>query len=256
MFFSDLDRTLIYSKRFAKSMEHELVLVEQKEGRDISYMTPDAFDTLRQLRMNAIFVPVTARKWDEICRVNFVVNDLPEWIVCEAGRTIYHFGEREREWDEHILHLMRAYESNHQEAIQRFFRDMQALGFPAWHINEQMVMTKVEGLEKDKWDELFSQVSWYQERGINLLIQERKVYLIPELITKGSAVRYLIEKLQPLVTVSAGDAEMDADMFVETTHHIAPKHHTISDRNINISEQAGLNAAEDILAFAKSKLLP
>jgi len=73
MFFTDLDRTIIFSHRFVTNKEDPfLVPVEVKEGREISYMRLSSYMLLKILRCDSLFVPVTARKYDEIMRISFV----------------------------------------------------------------------------------------------------------------------------------------------------------------------------------------
>ncbi|MFF2531503.1 hypothetical protein ACFVS2_21585 [Brevibacillus sp. NPDC058079] len=255
MFFSDLDRTLIYSKRFVEGIDTPLVLVEEKDGREISYMTPASYISLQEMRSLTTFVPVTARKWEEAMRISFIKNDPPEILVCEAGRSIFRNGRRDVFWDAHIYHLMEANQEDRKEAMERFFVEMKALGYPAWSINEYMVMTKVDGWTKDQKERVSDMYSWFYERGCLLLIQGRKVYLIPQGISKASAIRYLIQLYNPLITVSSGDAEMDASMFAVTSDGIAPLHHTISLLpKCSITQQSGIYASEEIIAYAKKKL--
>lgn len=255
MFFSDLDRTIIYSRRFADQYSGELVAVEKRDGCDISYMTPAAYKLLSEIWDRAEFVPVTARTWDEIMRIRFIKENTPAIMVCEAGRVIYRFGKRDPFWDEHIENVMRPIKSHMQNVQARFFLQMEHLGCPAWNINEYMMMAKV-----DKWTErivqsLESLRFWYQRRGYRLLTQERKIYLFPHAISKAKAVHYLIRFCRPSFSVSAGDAEMDYGMFRYTTHYIAPRHHTIPTELDSVTQKSGLEAGEEILSFVHSKLV-
>jgi hydroxymethylpyrimidine pyrophosphatase-like HAD family hydrolase len=255
MFFSDLDRTLIYSNRFTKEIDTSLVVVEEKEGREISYMTPASYNALQELRKQTTFVPVTARKWDEIMRITFIREQIPPIMVCEVGRVIYRNGKRDAFWDAFIKQVMESSNKMRKESFERFQKEMQSLGYPAWEINEYMLMTKVEGWTEGQKEHIMSMFSWFYERGSLLLIQERKVYLIPTNISKAHAVRYLIHLYNPRETVSAGDADMDVGMFSVTNHSIAPAHHTIEAKlSCPITEKSGIYAGEEILAFAKKKL--
>jgi hydroxymethylpyrimidine pyrophosphatase-like HAD family hydrolase len=255
MFFSDLDRTLIYSKRFIKDIKVPIVVVEKKEEREISYMTETSHEALQDLRNQTTFVPVTARKWDEIMRINFIREQVPSIIVCEAGRAIYRNGKRDYFWDIHIECLMNLRKTKRKEAFERFNKEMKRMGYPSWNINEYMLMTKVEGWTDEQRDFIEKMIPWFYQKGLLLLIQERKVYLIPTNITKHYAMRYLKHLYHPNETVSSGDADMDAGMFDVTTYSIAPLHHTIkSDISSPVTSQSGILAGEEIIAFAKSKL--
>lgn len=257
MFFSDLDRTLIYSKRFKLPTGDEVVPVEAKNGIVISYMTAPAFKALMELKEQDMFVPVTARKWDEIMRIGFIKAQAPEWMICEAGRSIYHRGRRYEAWDQIISDTMQnALPQVHELAYERFRTLMESIGYPAWSINEYMLMTKVEGWTEKLKKQVEQEKGWFHNHGCSLLIQERKVYLFPISITKANAVKYLINLLQLERSVSSGDADMDYEMFRETQSYIAPRHHTICEGVYSVTEQSGINAAEEIIAFARKQLCP
>lgn len=255
MFFTDLDRTIIYSKRFIKGIDEPLVVVEMKEGREISYMTKRSISLLEEIRSCTQFIPVTARKWDEIMRIDFIANDVPAVMVCEAGRSIYLNGKRDTSWDEHIHQMMDSRSQNINIAFERFKTEMNKLGYPAWEINEYMWMTKVEGWKEEVRSYVEEMTDWFSEKDCLLQIQERKVYLIPTKISKGAAVRYLLDRYQPEKSLSSGDAEMDRGMFEQTLYQVAPKHHTIScTDSVMVTTATGLYAGEEILSIAKEKL--
>lgn len=255
MFFADLDRTIIYSKRFADQYAGDLVAVETKDGRDISYMTPLAYQLLKEIQDKVDFIPVTARTWDEIMRIHFIKENIPAIMVCEAGRSIYCFGKRDLFWDAYIEEALRPVEKYMKDVQSRFFQQMEQLGCPAWNINEYMMMAKVSEWTEKIVQSLDSLRSWYQKRGYRVLVQERKIYLFPHAISKAKAVKYLIRFCKPSLSVSAGDAEMDFGMFEYTTHYIAPRHHTIQTKLDSVTQKSGLEAGEEILSFAISKLV-
>lgn len=255
MFFTDLDRTIIFSKRFVKGVNDPLVVVETKEGREISYMTKKSLSLLQEIKECTQFVPVTARKWEEIMRIGFISDDLPDVVVCEAGRSIFLKGKRDASWDEKIHQMMKDETQNLHTAFKRFQKEMSGLGYPAWAINEYMMMTKVAGWTEEAQSFVEGMTDWFLEKGYRLQIQERKVYLTPMKISKGAAVRYLMECFKPGNSLSSGDAEMDHGMFEHTVHQIAPKHHTISctDR-VSVTTATGILAGEEILSIVKEKL--
>lgn len=252
MFFTDLDRTIIFSKRFVNDKNRDsLILVEEKEGRSISFMNSTAFQLLKKIRKNRSFVPVTARKYEEIMRISFIREDVPEWMICESGRAIYHRGKRLTEWDTMLEKNLNVMQDSIKEAHSKF-NDLfkQKYKTRTWHINQEMVMGKTEGLSQEQLVELESSTDWFEKKGCLLHIQQRKVYLIPRPISKANAIAFLIQKLKPVCTISAGDADMDAGMFEKTTYAFAPRHHTIQTMpsHVGISKGNGVDAGEHILS--------
>lgn len=226
-----------------------------KDGKDISHMSLQAFEQLQELRTKTSFVPVTARKWDEIMRISFIEQDLPKWMICESGRVIYQEGERHTKWDLFQSQLLDQYRKHIKECQQWFFYLLQEkFGVKAWHINKDMVMARTDKLTDEQVALLKEYENWFRKRGCILYTQQRKAYLIPQTITKGNAIRYLIELLQPRLTVSAGDSDMDASMFKETDYAIIPKHHTVQQPIGFVTTEEGMKAGEQILWFAQQKL--
>ena len=257
MLFTDLDRTIIFSTRFVSGdQEIDLIPVEEKEGRVISYVSPSALSLLSKLQEQSSFIPVTARKYEEIMRISFIRKHLPEWMICESGRVIYHNGERLKEWDKVIEQEINTI---HQEVLnaQMLFRQIleQKHECKVWHINEEMIMAKTAGMPEEAYVELKEQEGWFLHHGCRLYLQQRKAYLIPTIISKDNAVEFLIDKLQPSITISAGDADMDAGMFEKTTFSIAPKHHTIENNDlVQVTKETGFHAGIEILTFALERL--
>lgn len=256
VFFTDLDRTIIFSNRFVdESQAKNVIPVEEKEGRVISYMNPTSNIYLEVLRRRVAFIPVTARKHDEIMRISFIKNNIPEWMVCESGRVIYHNGERWEDWDFMLEKELKKIKREIEES-QNYFRYLleDKYKVATWHINPDMVMGKTVGMTGEQIAELESYSKWFEDHHCQLHIQQRKAYLIPTPISKSNAVEYLISLLQPKKTVSAGDADMDAGMFEKTDFAIAPMHHTIVDLTVPVTKETGLRAGENILLFAMEKL--
>jgi hydroxymethylpyrimidine pyrophosphatase-like HAD family hydrolase len=255
MFTTDLDRTIIFSKRFLTTdNEMSLIPIEEKEGRIISYMTKVAYEKLNYLRKNFSFIPATARKFDEIMRINFIREDIPEWMICESGRVIYHNGSRWGEWDLYLSQKLQKEKQTILKAHDLFDDILKEYQIVPWYINESMKMAKTDKLTDEDRIALEKFTEEFSKLGCFLYLQQRKIYLMPKVISKRNAVAFLIKHLQPTVSISAGDAEMDCGMFEVTKHSIAPKHHTISTTPPVITNQHGVYAGEEIISFALENL--
>lgn len=229
--------------------------VEFKDGVEISYMTAYAYNKLIELRKTIPFVPVTARKMEEAMRITFIKNDVPEWMICENGRSIYRNGVRWEEWDRQVERHLSLLKNEIAQA-QSYFRYMlgEKLKCRVWHINQDMVMAKTENLTKVELSEILDKESWFLKHGCSLFVQERKVYLIPTMIKKERAIQYLIDLLKPTLTLSAGDSNLDQGMMNETAFCIAPRHHTMKLTTIPVTKESGIIAGEEIVLYANEKL--
>lgn len=258
MFFTDLDRTILFSNRFIENEEKaDIFVVEEKEGRSISYMKKNAYERLNHLIQQGVFIPSSARTYNEMLRISFIRENLPEWMIAESGRVIYYKGEPLKEWDEQLSKQIDIVHKYIKEA-QKMFRYLteEKCHARTWHVSKEVIMTKTVGINDEQVQELASWSSWFRKRGCILYVQERKAYLIPFLISKANAVEFLIGKLQPDTSISAGDSDMDVGMFDLTTYSIAPLHHTIQKlpSHVLVTKETGLDAGENILSFAMNKL--
>lgn len=251
VFFTDFDRTMIFSNRFADE-NIESTCVEYKEGRAMSFMTGNAIALLEEVKQSVIFIPVTTRTWELITRVNFINTDMPEWLVCSNGGRIYHNGERSQEWDA----IMQQERENHPYSIQEIKTSLQTK-LKKGSIKKMLIyensylmikFKKIKPNIKKKLDKVNKSLL---QKGYRIEISSNKAYIIPDFIRKERAVAYLIEKLKTDVTISAGDSIMDVGMLALTDYAIAPKHKTFEDDFMQITMNKGLAAGEEILHYVK-----
>lgn len=78
IYASDLDRTLIFSHRFLDEHKYnkKIVLVEDKDGKEISYMSELAYNKLQEINNNKdiTFIPTTTRSLEEYNRIRLGLN--------------------------------------------------------------------------------------------------------------------------------------------------------------------------------------
>ena len=94
---TDLDRTMIFSKRFYKDGE-DLIPIESKKGEVISYMTKEALRIVEE--QSSFIIPTTTRTLAEFKRVEPFQKC--EWAIVGNGSIILHKGSILEEWNEHI----------------------------------------------------------------------------------------------------------------------------------------------------------
>ena len=70
IFFSDLDRTLIYSKNFIKDRD-KLHCIEVLDGKEISYISKDTIKLLKKVLQDKKFIPTTTRSIELFTRLKF-----------------------------------------------------------------------------------------------------------------------------------------------------------------------------------------
>ena len=104
IYATDLDRTLIFSKRFLdeyNNNETEYSLVETFEGKEISYISNKVKNKLHELNNNSnVIVPVTSRSIDEYNRIKLPIT--PEYTILSCGGTILKNGEPIKEYEDYL----------------------------------------------------------------------------------------------------------------------------------------------------------
>lgn len=100
LFTSDLDRTLIYSKRMMEMFppNTETMVVERKADKDMSMMTNATAALLQQVHQQTLFVPVTTRALHEYQRIHFINDLCPTFAITSNGGTILEKGQPYDKW--------------------------------------------------------------------------------------------------------------------------------------------------------------
>lgn len=254
VFFSDLDRTLIFSKKFLQEGLRS-VLVEKKGETPISYMTEEAFSLLGQVREESNFIPVSTRTYETMTRIGFIHENMPEWMICDNGAHIYHKGERVQEWEEHI----QSKRADLKTTVQDLERTMRFLfadrGLKAtFNIEDLYLMVKFEEMTGEVRQSLEILNISLRKKGYRIDVNSRKAYLLPDYIRKEDAVRFLINHQGWEFTISAGDSHMDKDMLRETLYAIAPSHKSFPDDFMHVTERKGMKAGEETLHYVQHLL--
>lgn len=249
VFFSDLDRTLIFSKKFL-SGNLDSIAVEQKEGKSISYMTRKALSLLQEVRKESLFIPVSTRTWETMTRIDFIQEDLPEWMICDNGAHIYLNGVKLEKWEAYIEDKRKAQllsVAELERAIQYVFEDK---GLKAIFNRENIyLMVKFEEMTAEI-RQILEVLSYpLKKKGFRMDINSRKAYLLPDYVRKEDAVAFLIKEYDIPFTISAGDTFMDLDMLRKTTYAIAPKHKSFPHDFMKITHQKGMMAGEELLHY-------
>lgn len=257
IFASDLDRTLIYSK---KSMgeditEEDLVPVEIYNDRYISYMSKQALSLLHEITRLSTFIPVTTRTVKQYQRIFHLADSFsPKYVITSNGGNILIDNIPDLEWSELVGKVLRTSES-HQN-IKALFDEITS---PEWVLRgglcDDLFYTIMIDRDKmpapvmDRFREKLHTLGW------TLSIQGRKLYILPTQINKGDALRYLKERIGASCVVAAGDSLLDESMLLVADYSYAPSHGELfstylDSEHYKFTEGSGIRASEEILARA------
>ncbi|PLR98737.1 HAD family hydrolase [Bacillus sp. T33-2] len=258
IFASDLDQTLIYSRKSfrldAGEAQPEITLIETLDGREISFMSNKAIALLKELNNKILFVPVTTRTVEQFRRISIFQNEIiPPLAVTSNGGNIIENGEIDSEWNRLIVKKITETSLAKDELLQNF----NTLANEEWVLSQRTADDLFHYciIHRDiaPLDELADFRKEIERQGWKMSLQGRKLYFVPEAVNKWDAVAYIKEKLGKTFVAAAGDSLLDLCMLEVADFAIAPSHGELTEQAVALKEplkrtnQKGIRAAEDIL---------
>ncbi|MCT4592846.1 MAG: hypothetical protein N4A57_01020 [Anaeromicrobium sp.] len=259
IFASDLDRTLIYSKKFIENIcREEIVLVERMDEKEISYMTKKAFDHLSKLKDKLLFVPVTTRTIKQYKRI-FMLNEVisPKYAVVSNGGNILIDGKVDEEWRSIIQSKLK--ECAPIDEIRNEFDKVKGhwvlRGYDADNLFLYNIVDE-ENVHKETLD-IFNK--WLDKMNWNMSLQGRKLYFVPNCINKWSPIEYIKNMEKKNTVFASGDSLLDMPILNMANYSIAPTHGEIYKTydkidTIEFTDESGILCAEEIIKKVELKI--
>jgi hydroxymethylpyrimidine pyrophosphatase-like HAD family hydrolase len=254
IFASDLDQTLIYSARSKGEVEiEEMVPVELYEGRYISYMTKPAIEKLQQLAGIARFVPVTTRIPEQFNRIFGIRESFrPEYVIVSNGGTILVNGQIDQDWQAFVRAAVKQHCAEHTEIASLFAKIASTHWVKSNDLCDDLfysIVVERDHLPHEPLEELKQQLA---PLGWSYSLQGRKIYLVPEKVSKGAAIQYVKEKLASTFVYAAGDSLLDESLLLAADYAISPSHGELgrfyeAHPHIQFTQAKGALASEELL---------
>ncbi|WMJ79896.1 HAD family hydrolase [Clostridium sp. MB40-C1] len=258
IFASDLDRTLIYSKKLIDHNGEDIVLVERYNGEDLSFMKKAVIDKLGNMKEKIMFIPVTTRTIDQYNRI-FMIKDhiKPKYAVVSNGGNILINGEIDKDWRNIIEKKIERV--IHYKFVQKRF--LESFKDVSW-INKMILRDKLffsihfDNKDKINLDELYKFKEWAEANYWNVSLQGRKLYIVPSAVNKWDAVLYIKQKERIDKVVSAGDSLLDYPILINAEYSMCASHgelfKMIQDKILNkehivLTDSMGIDASEEIV---------
>jgi hypothetical protein len=254
VYATDLDQTLIYSRRAAHldpDFTADLLPVESVADRPISFVTAALLALLDEVWEACVVVPVTTRSLAQYDRLElFDAPRQPEWAVTTNGGNLLHHGEVDVDWNR-SLHRSLAETSDDLSAIV----ESVAREAGPWidHVrvaDDLFAYTIVDrnefpaAVEHDLRQVLAA-------RGWLVSVQGRKLYAVPEQLCKSAALAEVQDRLGTESSlIAAGDSLLDLEMLRAADRSLRPAHgelHEIGEPADVITATCGPAAGEDLL---------
>ncbi len=236
LFTSDLDRTLIYSKRMMDMFppNTETVIVERKADKDMSMMTNATATLLQQVHQQTLFVPVTTRALHQYQRIHFINDMCPTFAITSNGGTILEKGQPYDKWTKTLCRRIQDSSIPREDMLKLF----QTIKSDAWlqrsfYIDDLFYVHHVD-IEVLRQDELNAIIQEFDAHGWYVLLQGKKLYFMPKVLTKEAAIDYMKEFCTYDVHIAAGDSIMDYGMLSMADLAFTPNHGDLKDKQPNV----------------------
>ncbi|MEA9984766.1 HAD family hydrolase [Subtercola sp. RTI3] len=252
----DLDRTLIYSPRAfwldtADADAPRMIVSELYEGVPISFMTRASESLLLQLRTTTEFVPVTTRTVAQYRRVRLAGPE-PRYAVTTNGGVLLVDGAMDAAWSSAVRRRLAAAAAPLAE-VTALLGDATTAPWIARTANAEDLFVYAivdRDLMPEAWlDDLTAANA---ARGWTVSVQGRKLYCVPDCVTKGEAVAEVRRRTGTSTVLAAGDSLLDAPMLEQADLAFRPAHGELHDAgyvadNLTVTVSRGILAGEELL---------
>lgn len=213
LFASDLDNTLIHSYKRAQKDD---ICVEVKDGKELSFMSKENYQLLKEVVKKCEFVPVTTRSLEQYQRINLGI--IPKYAIVAHGAILLIDGKVDEGWTVETRKLMDA----KLPEIQK-----NDIIFDVRYVDDFFVFAKSESPKKAV-EYLESIID--QNKLISCAVHN-KVYVFPNGLEKSFALKRLKERINEEFVICSGDSELDISMLEIADIAINPKTLQLENQN-------------------------
>lgn len=259
IFASDLDRTLIYSEKFLQAYDGQVKVVES--GRYTSLMTQRATELLHDISRQVTFVPCTTRTIEQYQRIQFFQQEcVPQYTVVSNGGNLIVDGVIDQEYRKNINRELKNCCLSAPDLLKEFDKFASDEWANPLRNADELFYYCIVDRAKVPTAEMVSFSAWVRKQNWEMSIQGRKLYLIPAVINKWTAIEKIKQLTGENIVFAAGDSLLDLPMIFGADYSIYPTHGEIYETygKVNVkasprypkceaTERSGMIAAEEIL---------
>jgi hypothetical protein len=251
---TDLDRTMIYSKgaRALGADDAPTVCVEVHDGKQAAFMTAAAAKQLGDLAERALVVPVTTRIVDQYRRV-LLPGPQPRFAIAANGGALLVDGKADRVWTRRVEARLAG-----MFPLDEVWEQMSHVCRPEFTIKLRnasglfcYAVVHPHRLPAGFVDDV---AGWTAERGWRTSLQGRKLYFVPDGLTKSAAIAEVRNRAEAELLLAAGDSLLDVDLLLAADHGIHPRHGELHDQGwsaptVQTTAASGIAAGEQIVQW-------
>ncbi|MEA2047918.1 MAG: HAD family hydrolase [Campylobacterota bacterium] len=228
-FFTDIDDTLIQTKRKTNFSKNTVVGAYNKQGEAHSFFyegTKVLIDSILDTGINVI--PTTARNLDSYKRTIFYENTKIQYAILNFGGLILINNEVDSAWKASIeekyneLCSMKLLYENLSSLLKeaKLEVDVKIIDnyyisiYNRYHLNVEKVIVKIREV---------LHLFLHENSQYYLYENDNSFGILPKFLNKKFAVEYLINIHSPILTIGAGDNISDLDFMQLTNFKLLPE---------------------------------
>ena len=234
--FTDLDNTMIYSKRRLESTAN-MTCVEYYNNEPLSYMLNSTISGLAELSKRINIVPITTRvdyQYDRIGLQDF------EYVLINNGGVLLHNGVVDKSWFEESYDLSLAAGEEFYKIETALMGKVALLRMP----DNMFIFAKSENIDYI-YDYVMSMADLSK---VHVFKQGKKLYVMPYGMNKGNAIKRFKERFNCEDVYSAGDEILDFSMADESIKFITSN---TSCRKKNCIKSESAIFSDEIIDYIK-----
>jgi hypothetical protein len=257
---ADLDRTLIYSRGAISAGgdpgKIELLAVERYEGNDASWMIAPAAARFAELHRHALVLPVTTRTPEQYRRVR-LPGPPPRYAVTANGGILLVDGEVDHGWNSVVASRLAG-----AAPLAEVWEHAGRVCRPDWTVK----LRNAHGLfcyavlhrRRVPAGFVAEIATWAQRRGWRVSLQGRKLYWVPQALTKSAAVTEVVRRTGAGPVYAAGDSLLDADLLEHAERGIVARHGELVASgwragHVDITAECGVRAGAEIVDWLSTR---
>lgn len=259
---TDLDRTMIYSRAAAGEQFEaaEPTCVEIYQDAPLSHMTAAAHGLLADLTARAIVVPTTTRTPAQYQRIALPGGGY-RYAVTSNGGAILVDGRPDSAWRQRIDRLVAASGADLSGVVDELRGRVDEGWAKSLRSADELFCYLVVDTAAQPEGFVADWRAWCEPRGWNVSQQGRKIYTMPNPVTKSAAIREVRRRLVDDGTLAAeapvlaaGDGVLDIDLLEYADSAIRPRHGELEDLGwrhpaVGVTSARGIVAGEEILTW-------
>lgn len=234
IFISDLDKTLIFSKKHLPTTE-KLYLAEFKQDLPYSFMSKKTLTNIKDFIYNGgIFIPATARTEEQYNRI-FLFKDLAiKYAILCNGKSILINGEKDFVWEDKMNSELSKLPEQIQDLFPKIkeFAEKNLFANKNYYIYDNYLAMITVPTKQDLPVYFIKLLNGFlKHTGWNAFSCGRKIYIGNHIVNKKNALEYIIENCldEKHEIVASGDSLYDMEMLDYADLAITPANAEIAN---------------------------